>query len=54
MVHLLWEKPFLFLQYLKFYMTGEHVYEFLKLLTWVQIGVFYLALYLAAVGIYLF
>jgi hypothetical protein len=51
MVHLLWGIPFLFLQYFKFYLTGEHVYEFLKLLTWVQIGVFYLSLYFVAVGI---
>ena len=51
LVHLLWGMPFLFLQYLKFSLTGEHIYEFLRLLTWIQIGVFYLALYMAAVGI---
>lgn len=51
LIHLLWGVPFVFLQYLRWALTGEHVYGFLSYLSWAQIGVFYAVLYSIAVGI---
>lgn len=51
MIHLCWGIPFLFLQYLHWNLTGEHVYNFLKEFSWVQLGVFELSLYLISVTI---
>ena len=40
-IHLLWGIPFVCLQYLRWSLTGEHVYGFLEYLSWVQIIAFY-------------
>lgn len=51
LIHLCWGIPFLFLQYLHWILTGEHVYPFLKEFTWIQLAVFELSLYFISVTI---
>lgn len=50
-IHSCWGVPFLFLQYLRWSLTGEHIYNFLKEFTWVQLIIFEAFLYLLAVTI---
>lgn len=39
-IHLIWGIPFLFLQYLRWALTGIHIYGFLEHFTWPQLIVF--------------
>jgi hypothetical protein len=47
--HLLWAVPFAFIQYFRWYMTGHHIYGFIKYFTWLQLIVFEVALFFIAV-----
>lgn len=49
--HSFWGVPFVFLQYLHWYLTGEHVYGFLKYFSWTQLIVFELSLLYIAISI---
>ena len=49
--HMCWGIPFIILQYLHWYFSGEHVYGFLKYFDWLQLFVFELGLYYLAVAI---
>ena len=51
LLHLCWGIPYVFIQYMNWYLTGEHVYGFLKYFNWVQLIVFELSLYYIAVAI---
>jgi hypothetical protein len=51
LIHSFWGIPFLFLQALRWYMTGSHIYGFIHYFTWVQVIVFELTLFLLAIGI---
>lgn len=46
-----WGIPFLFLQYLRWRLTGEHIYNFLKEFSWIQLIFFEAFLYFLAVTI---
>ena len=50
-VHLNWGVPYLAIQFLHWYFTGEHVYGFLKYFSWIQLAVFEVGLYYLAVSI---
>lgn len=50
-VHLGWGVPFLILQYLKWKLTGEHIYNFLREFSWSQLIVFEMSLYFLSVVI---
>lgn len=40
LTHLLWGIPFLFLQYLRWWLSGEHIYGFLRHFSWLQLAFF--------------
>lgn len=51
LIHMCWGIPFLFLQYLRWRLTGEHIYNFLKEFSWIQLIFFEAFLYFLAVTI---
>jgi hypothetical protein len=49
--HLFWAIPYFFIQWIRFYFTGQHIYGFIKYFDWLQLAFFEIALFLVAVSV---